>query len=234
MDLKVLSGKRCLVTGASRGLGRAIAQALLGSNARIFLTANTESSVKAVAESWGVPWIAADLSDASAVDRLAERATDMFGGIDVLVNAAGVFPVAAVSASTVAEFNQCMAVNVRAPYQLSKKLLPAMIAQSWGRIVNVGSSSAYSGFKNTAIYCASKHALLGLSRSMNDEVRAFNVRVSCFSPGSIQTDMGRKVMGQDYSTFLSPIETAQFIVSAIAFDGPMIVDEVRMNRMIVQ
>ncbi len=76
-----------------------------------------------------------------------------------------------------------------------------MVKNKWGRIVNVGSSSAYSGFRETSIYCASKHAILGLSRAIYNELKDYNVRTFCISPGSIKTEMGKQVKNQKFDTF---------------------------------
>ena len=136
--------------------------------------------------------------------------------------------------ASVEVFDRCFAVNVRAPYCLCQAFAPEMADRRWGRIINIGSSSAYAGFKNTAIYCASKHALLGLTRSLHDELRHRNVRCFCISPGSIKTEMGRSVTGQDLETFLDPQEIAEFVVHVASYDGSMITDEIRLNRMVIR
>ena len=105
-----------------------------------------------------------------------------------------------------------------------------MISNKWGRIVNIGSSSSYQGFKNTSVYCSSKHALLGLSRSLHAELKEFNVRTFCVSPGSIKTPMGKLVVDQNYETFLNPKEIAEFITKIISFNNEMISEEIRINR----
>ena len=104
------------------------------------------------------------------------------------------------------------------------------------RIINIASSSAYAGSATTSAYCASKHALLGLSRSLHKEFKDHNVRVICVSPGSIKTDMGRKVenLGQDFDTFMEPEEVAKYIVYNSSFDGNLVSEEIRLNRMFVQ
>ena len=105
-----------------------------------------------------------------------------------------------------------------------------MVSKKWGRIVNIGSSSSYNGFKNTSIYCSSKHALLGLSRSLHDELKEHNIRTFCVSPGSIKTSMGKRVIGQNYDTFMDPKEIAEFIVYIISFDKEMVSEEIKLNR----
>jgi len=234
MDSRALAGKRCLVTGASRGLGYEIARSLVSVGVELLLTAKNERVLAQVASEFGAKYIVADLSSADDVERLAYESKAKLGGVDVLINSAGVFPVASVVDSDTGDFDFCMAVNVRAPFQLSRSFLPAMLQNRWGRIVNIGSSSAYAGFRNTSIYCASKHALLGISRALHDEVRGSNVRVMCISPGSIKTDMGHQVNGQDFETFLEPKEVANFVVNALAMDGSMIIDEVRLNRVVIR
>jgi NAD(P)-dependent dehydrogenase (short-subunit alcohol dehydrogenase family) len=159
-------------------------------------------------------------------------AIEALDGIDVLANCAGVFPVGALDAMTDAEYDRCFAVNVRAPFQLTRALAPAMAARGWGRIVNVGSSSAYAGFARTALYCASKHALLGLTRATHAEYRARGVRAYSVSPGSVKTAMGRDVPDQVWDTFLEPDEVAAYVAFVIGFDSNLVSEEVRLNRVL--
>ena len=109
-----------------------------------------------------------------------------------------------------------------------------MVSNNWGRIVNIGSSSSYNGSGETGIYCASKHALLGLSRSLYQEFKDSGVRVYSVSPGSIQTPMGAIDIRQDYSTFINPREVAEYIIFIITYDNEMISEEIRMNRITIK
>jgi len=229
-----LSGKTCLVTGASRGLGLSIARALVAAGTRVFMTAKDLKRLSVEAEALSMPSMAADLADMAEVEQLATSVMEHFGCVDILVNSAGIFPVASAVDTTPDEFEHCMAINVRAPFQLARSFIPTMVKNNWGRILNIGSSSAYSGFKSTSAYCASKHALLGLTRALHDELKTENVRVQCISPGSIKTDMGKQVVGQDFNTFLDADEIAQVVLDTLAMDGAMIMDEVRLNRMLVR
>ena len=109
-----------------------------------------------------------------------------------------------------------------------------MVESKWGRIVNIGSSSAYAGFKDTSIYCASKHALLGFSSSIYNELKERKVRTFCVSPCPVKTEMGKLVENQDFDTFIEAKELAKFVVFLISFDDNMISEEVRLNRVFIQ
>jgi 3-oxoacyl-[acyl-carrier protein] reductase len=238
----VLRGKTCLVTGATGGIGRATATVLAEQGCRLMLTARSDGELRALrsglidlgARATDVHVWAADLRSDEQLTGLCAEARERLGQVDILVNNAGVFPVAPLTACDVADFDTCFAVNVRAAFVLCRALAPSMAERGWGRIVNVGSSSAYAGFAGTSIYCASKHALLGLSRSLHAELKTHNVRSYCVSPGSVQTGMGRQVVGQDYDTFIEPGEVAAYLAFIMAHDGNVVSDEVRLNRMFVQ
>ena len=100
----------------------------------------------------------------------------------------------------------------------------------FGRIINIGSSSSYNGFKNTSLYCASKHALLGFSRSMKDEIKDKNIKIFDILPGSIKTKMGKKVKGQKYSNFLEPSAVCNLINNVINDDSNLLIDELKITR----
>ena len=129
------------------------------------------------------------------------------------------------------DFEKSFNVNVRAPFIFSKEFSKDMIRKKWGRIINIGSSSSYSGFKDTSIYCSSKHAILGLSRSLHSELKSKNVRTIAISPGSIQTLMGKKVKNQKFEEFIDPVEIAEILVTCLSLDKNMVIDEIRLNRM---
>jgi NAD(P)-dependent dehydrogenase (short-subunit alcohol dehydrogenase family) len=235
----ILKNRTALITGASGGLGGAIARELASQGCRLFLTGRDRQRLAAAADAVramapSVHEHAADLADAASVEAMAGRALEALGWIDILVNCAGIFPVRPLEQCTMEEYDRCLAVNVRAPFYLIRQFAPMMARRGWGRVVNIGSSSAYAGFPDTAIYCASKHALLGFSRSLFHELKGRGVRVYCLSPGSIQTEMGRHVPGQRFETFLRPDEVARYLAFIITFDAELISEEVRLNRVVVQ
>ena len=234
---QILQGKNCLVTGATGGLGKDIAKEFAKNSCNLFLTGrnneklnllkneleNSQNQIKIDFEN-------ADLLNINEIEKLIEKVKGTFTNIDILVNCAGVFPVKLLSDSTVEDFEKCFDVNVKAAFILSKEFSQEMITNKWGRIINIASSSAYEGFKNTSIYCSSKHALLGFSRSLHSELKIHNVRTFCVSPGPIKTSMGKSVIGQNYKTFLNPNEIAEFIAYLISFDNEMVSEEIRLNR----
>ena len=235
---QILHGKNCLITGATCGLGKEIAKEFAKNGCNLFLTGrNNEklSSLKNELENdvseIKIDFEDADLSDADEIQKLIEKVKGAFSNIDILVNCAGVFPVKLLSDSTIDDFENCFSVNVKAAFVLCKEFSQGMISKKWGRIVNIASSGAYNGRRKTVIYRASKHALLGLSRSLHSELKEYNVRTFCVSPGSIKTPMGKSVTGQNYETFLNPNEIAELIVHLVSFDNEMISQEIQLSRM---
>ena len=235
---QILHGKNCLITGATGGLGREIAKEFAKNGCNLFLTGRNNDKLNSLKNELEnsqneikIDFKDADLSDDNEIQTLIEKVKNTFVNIDILVNCAGVFPVKLLSDSTVEDFENCFSVNVKAAFVLCKEFSQGMISKKWGRIINIASSSAYAGFKNTSIYCSSKHALLGLSRSLHSELKEYNVRTFCVSPGSIKTPMGKSVIGQNYETFLNPNEIAELIVRLVSFDNEMISQEIQLSRM---
>jgi NAD(P)-dependent dehydrogenase (short-subunit alcohol dehydrogenase family) len=209
----------------------------------MYLTSRTPDALRALAAELdrgaaggesGTPkveWGAADLRTPDAARDVVARARAALGGIDILVNNAGVFMARPFSECSLDDYDAVFDVNVRAPFLLAREVVPEMAERGWGRIVNIGSSSSYAGFAGSGIYCASKHALLGLSRALHDEYKERGVRTFCISPGSIKTAMGEKVPRQTYDTFIEPSEIAEYVAFVIGFDSTMVSEEVRLNRM---
>ena len=106
-----------------------------------------------------------------------------------------------------------------------------MKKQQWGRIINIGSSSAYGCSEETMAYAASKHALLGLTKGLQEELSPYNVRAYIVSPAGTQTDMGKKIKKQTFDKFVLPNEIAEYIAFMIKFDKTMVTNELRLNRM---
>lgn len=233
-------GKYALITGASSGLGKALVVEYARRGCNIILVGRDAaklSSLKDKIDSTHSGDHSMQICDLSSTDDIANMLLDSnFPNVDILVNAAGVFPINKITDMSMEEYEQCIGINVTAPFMLIKELSRNMIDKSWGRIINIASSSAYAGGATTSAYCASKHALLGLSRSLHKELKEHNIRVICVSPGSIKTEMGRKVekLGQDFDTFMEPEEVAEYVVFNSSFDGNLVSEELRLNRMFVQ
>lgn len=149
--------------------------------------------------------------------------------IRLLINVAGVFPYGPLLENKQDTFDNCIDVNLRFPYLLSVGLFENLKRNNGGKVINIGSSSAYSGFKNTVLYCASKHALLGFSRALNDEWKEYGVSVHCISSGTLNTDMASDIP-QDKSTYIDTKDFADLVYDVSQYNGNMVIEEVLAKR----
>ena len=239
---QILRGKNCLITGATGGLGKEIAKEFAKNGCNLFLTGRNNDKLNSLKNELEnsvneikIDFEDADLSDDSEIQKLIEKVKNTFVNIDILVNCAGVFPVKLLSDSTIEDFENCFSVNVKAAFVLCKEFSQGMISKKWGRIINIASSGAYNGRSKTVVYRASKHALLGLSRSLHSELKEYNVRTFCVSPGPIKTSMGHDIVKNEnpderFDSFMNPDEIAEFIAYLISFDNEMVSEEIRLSR----
>lgn len=189
-----LQGQKAVVTGGSRGIGRAIAEALSDAGAAVLLTARSQETADTVAQELNkkgadAHGMACDVTDEAAVEALAKKALELFGRVDILVNNAGIATSAPLKATTLESWNQVLAVNATGPFLTTRAFLPGMLERTSGRIVNVASIAGKMGAPYIAAYAASKHALIGLTRAVAAEVAAQGVTVNAVCPGYVATDM---------------------------------------------
>ncbi len=233
--MKKIEGKNCLIIGASGGIGNQIAKKISDYNCNLFLVGKNKNKLLKLKKeiknkNINIEIESVDLTNEKQINNLIQKIRKKFGGIDILINTAGLFSIKSIQNSTTKELDELFKVNVRAPFIFCKEFSKDMKKSKWGRIVNIGSSSSYNGFKNSSMYCTTKHALLGLSRALYEELKEQNVRTFCISPGSTQTDMGKLSIDQKFETFLNPKEIAEYVVFLLNFDNQLISEEVRLNR----
>jgi gluconate 5-dehydrogenase len=187
-DLFGLTGRTAVVTGASSGIGRAIAGALGRAGARVVLIGRREPALREAAEQ--IPesrWYTADLADRAEVARVGEAA----GEPDILVNAAGINLRPPLPELSEADWDATLAVNLTAPFLLGQRFGPAMAARGWGRIINVVSQQAVRAYGNSGGYGAAKAGLAGLTRSQAEAWSRYGVCVNAIAPGIVRTPMTR-------------------------------------------
>ena len=196
----MLKNKVAVVTGGGRGIGKAIALAFAGEGADVVVTARTESEIEKVTEDIkaleckGIP-VVADLSKKENIQSLVDQIFAQFSTIDILVNNAGIG--SGQNPRLVEEYDdefweQTLLLNLTVPYLLTKAFLPRMVEQKWGRIINISSVAGKIGFPFGAAYCASKHGLIGFTRTVALEVAIHGVTVNAICPGPIRTSMLEK------------------------------------------
>jgi 3-oxoacyl-[acyl-carrier protein] reductase len=206
-----LSGKTAIVTGASRGIGLAIARALAREGVRLGLLSRSRPEVPG-------EFISCDLADLERVPQAARELLARLGTVDFLVNNAGTFLESAVPDLQLADWERVQRVNVTAPFLFTKELLPHMISRRQGRIVNIASTASTQGYLHQSAYCASKHALLGFGRSLAMEAKPHNVHVHTLCPGGVDTDLikgtylGERLKGQPMINADDIAEMALFLL----------------------
>lgn len=187
---------RALVTGASRGIGRELALALARRCERIFLVGRDESALSGVRDQIreaDTVVLAGDLCDVSFVDRLA-RTVMAEGGIDLLVNNAGISEFSSFERQARDSIHQLVAVNLLGPMQLTRALLPALLGEPSAQVIAVGSTFSYIGYPGFSAYCATKFGLRGFSEALGRELSDTGVRVRLFSPRATKTDINSQAV----------------------------------------
>ena len=221
-----------LVTGATAGIGRAIAWALGRAGYSVGVTARTASTVDALVEALAAEGIAAagraaDVADPGQVAALLEHVAAILGPVDTLVNNAGVLIPKPFVDLTLEEWDRTFATNVRGVAVATRAVLPGMIAAGKGDIVNVASLAGKNGVPGAAAYSAAKHAVLGFSRSLMLEVRKHGVRVIAVCPGSVDTPMMRNqsVFRPNLDQILKADDVAATVVEALSLPRRAMVSE---------
>lgn len=241
-----LAGRTALVTGASRGIGRATARALAGAGARVALLARSSDAISALAADieaeaglagGGAVAVPCDLSDETAVADALSRATEALGGApDVLVNNAGAFLVAPIERITPEDFRTTLDTNLVAPFLLVRALVPAMRERGSGTIVTVGSVADRVTFPENGAYAASKYGLRAMHEVVRAELRGSGVRATLVSPGPVDTPLWDAIDPDSRDGFtpraamLSPEAVADAILYVVTRPAAVNVDELRLSR----
>jgi 3-oxoacyl-[acyl-carrier protein] reductase len=221
-----------LVTGATEGIGRATALALGRAGYRVGICSRSIEKVEATlaelrAQGVTAAGAAADVADPDQVRHLVDQVRGALGEIDVLVNNAGVLIARPIEELTLEDWDVTMATNLRSLYLTTRLVLPGMRTRRQGTIVNVASLAGRNGFVGGSAYSASKHAVLGFSRSLMLEVRKDNVRVIAICPGSVATGMLRNqaMLKPDHERILRPEDVAASILHVLTLPTGALVSE---------
>jgi NAD(P)-dependent dehydrogenase (short-subunit alcohol dehydrogenase family) len=209
-----LSGRVAVVTGGAQGFGRAIAERFVDSGARVAIwdvdqvfAQRTANELGNGTKSYGL-----DVSDLPSVERARDATIKDFGKIDILVNNAGIAGVnATVWDTTVDEWRRVMRINLDGPFVCSKAIVPHMIAQKYGRIVNIASIAGKEGNPNAAHYSASKAGVIALTKSLGKELASYDIAVNAVTPAAAKTAIFDQITQQHIDFMLSKIPRARFV-----------------------
>jgi NADP-dependent 3-hydroxy acid dehydrogenase YdfG len=237
-DPSALAGRTAVVTGASRGIGLAIAQALVGAGARVAMLARSADVLAREAAALG-EWAVAlpcDLADAGAVDGALARIGDRLGTPDILVHNAGAFAIAAVGHLAPTEVERLVTLNLLTPYRFANALVPAMRERGSGHVVTIGSVADRQAFTGNAGYAASKFGARAMHEVLRAELRSTGVRVSLVSPAAVDTSLWDAI-GPDTRPGFTPralmlraADVADAVLWAVTRRAEVNVDELRLSR----
>ncbi|HEX5725758.1 MAG TPA: SDR family oxidoreductase [Longimicrobiaceae bacterium] len=218
-----LAGKTALVTGASRGIGLAVARALAGAGAWVGMVARSPDALAAAAAGAGGHAIPADVSTPAGVHTVATYVAELLGDApDLVVSCAGAFTLARLAETDPADFDRQLAANLRGPFLVIRAFLPAMLARGSGLVVNVGSVAGRRAFPENGAYAASKFGLRGMHEVLLEELRGTGVRATLVEPGATDTplwdpiDLGARPDLPPRAAMLRPEDVARAVLFAAA------------------
>ncbi|MED3551052.1 3-ketoacyl-ACP reductase [Cytobacillus praedii] len=217
-----LKGKVAIVTGAGRGIGRAIATALAKEGVNVGLLARTEDALKEVVsevESLGAKaaYAAVDVSSMDQVEQAVKQLTSQLGTADILVNNAGTGKFASLLDMDPEEWKRTIDVNLMGPYYVTRAVLPQLIEKNGGDIINISSTNGLNGAATSSAYSASKFGLIGLTESLAQEVRRNNIRVTALAPSTVATELAvqSNLINGNEEKYMQPEDIAEFVVSQL-------------------
>lgn len=231
-----LTQQIALVTGAGRGIGRAISLALGKARAHVIVTARTRSELEAAAQEivqaggsasvWPV-----DLSSEVEITKLFDYIREKFGRLDVLVNNGGIGLFGPIAEFDVADMDRLYSINVRGLFLCCQQALKLMIPQKTGYIINIASVVGFRGYAGQGGYTVSKHGVIGLTKSLAIEAQPHGIRVSVVSPGGVNTAMiGEARPDLDRSVLLQPDDIAQTVMFLLSLSDQAAIDEIYIRR----
>ncbi|UYZ60747.1 3-ketoacyl-ACP reductase [Hymenobacter latericus] len=233
--MESLTGKVALVTGAGKGIGRAVAVALAKEGAHVGLLARTETQLQEVAREIAAlggkaAVVAADVADRLAVEAAVEQVRQQLGPIDILINNAGIGTFAKLLDMPVEEWERIIQVNLLGTYYTTRAALPDMVARQAGDIINVASTAGQRGAATTSAYSASKFAVLGFTESLMQEVRKQNIRVSALTPSTVATELAisNNLTDGNPERVMQPDDLAEFIIAQLKLNRRIFIKEAGM------
>lgn len=231
-----LKHKVALVTGASRGIGRAIAISLATESATVVLAARAmdelEKTAAAVKKAGGESVLCpVELASEESIKNLVETAAKIRDRLDILINCAGITCAGLLADTPTADWDRCLNINARAPFILCRQAIPWLKKSEAARIVNISSVVGVKGYPNQSVYTASKHALRGFSISLAEELKNDNIRVHVICPGGVDTEMVDQVRPDiKKEDLISPDEIAQLVLYLVTHTGNAVIDELHIRR----
>lgn len=230
--MESLKGKTAIITGAGKGIGKAIAAALAAEGVQVGLIARTEKDIQAVAEAaktQGVKaaYATADVSSRAAVESAVEKIKVELGAIDILINNAGTGTFGKFLELEPEVWEEQIKINVFGVYYTTRAVLPQMIERKSGDIVNISSTAGKSGAAATSAYSASKFAVFGLSESLMQEVRKHNIRVTALAPSTVVTELAYSadLIKGDPERVMHPEDFAELVVAQLKLNRRVFVKE---------
>ena len=232
-----LKNKRAIITGASGGIGKAIALALASEGANLAILGRNVEKLSQIAQeiekfSGCKPvLLPGDITSAEYIDNTVKEAVNRLGGVDILINNAGVAHSTPFEEISEKQYDEIMGANVKGPFMLCQKCLPHLKKSDCGTIINIASVTAHKGYPLQSVYTASKHALIGFSKSLAKEVFEEGVRVHVISPGGVYTDM-IKTSRPDLTSdgMIVPEDIADIILFILKHRGNAVIDEISVHR----
>lgn len=220
--MQSLQGKKAVITGGSRGLGKAMAIALAKEGVDVAIIGRNEQTlIEAAAEiaafDTKVLYVEADVTNAAAIQEGVAYVQETFGQIDILINNAGISSFGSFVEMDSQVWEDMIKVNVMGVYHITKAVLPQMIQSKSGDIINISSTAGLTGNANTSAYSASKFAVIGMSESLMKEVRKHNIRVTTLTPSTIATDMSKSlgILPDDNEHILQPEDFADLVIDIL-------------------
>lgn len=231
-----LEGKVALVTGGGRGIGRAISKALAAAGAHVVVTARTQGQIDAVAKEiadagGAAAAMAMDLAEESSVRRVFAAVRERLGRLDVLVNNAGIGLYGPVKDVPLEDLDRMVGVNLRGTFLCCQEAMRIMAPQKSGYIINISSVVGFKGYPKQAGYAATKHGVMGLTKSLAVEAQEHGIRTSAILPGGVDTAMVREARPDlDPAILLQPEDVAQAVLYLLSLSDRAAVDEIYIRR----